>query len=72
MVIEMVKVGESTGALSEMLENVAEYYDEDISHDLQRFLVMLEPLLLIFMGGVIATMLIAMYLPLFQLQSVVE
>jgi type IV pilus assembly protein PilC len=70
MVIEMVKVGESTGALSEMLENVAGYYDEDIAHDLQRFLTVLEPLLLIFMGGVVATMLISMYLPLFQLQTI--
>jgi type IV pilus assembly protein PilC len=72
MVIEMVKVGESTGALAEMLENVAEYYDEDISHDLQRLLTLLEPLLLIFMGGIVAGMLIAMYLPLFQLQSIAQ
>jgi len=72
MVIEMVKVGESTGALAEMLENVAEYYDEDVTHDLQRLLVLVEPLLLVGMGGIIAVMLIAMYLPIFQLQSIVD
>ena len=71
MVIEMVKVGESTGALDEMLGNVADYFDEDISNDLERLLTLLEPLLLIVMGGIIAFMLGAMYLPIFQMQSAI-
>jgi type IV pilus assembly protein PilC len=53
-----------------MLENVSEYYDEEIDESLNRLLTMLEPALLIGMGGVIAIMLLAMYLPLFELQSV--
>jgi len=72
LVVEMVKVGESTGALADMLENVSEYFDEDVSEDLQRFLTILEPLLLVTMGVVIATMLLAMYMPIFDLQSVIQ
>ena len=55
-----------------MLGNVADYYDDEIGHDLSRVLTLLEPALLIFMGGIIAVMLIAMYLPLFQLQSIAQ
>lgn len=72
MVIEMVKVGESTGALAEMLENVAAYYDEDISEELQRMLTVLEPVLLIVMGTIIAGMLVSMYLPIFSLQGAIR
>jgi type IV pilus assembly protein PilC len=70
MAVEMIKVGESTGALTEMLGNVSEFYDEEIESRLARMVAAIEPLILVFMGLVIAVLLYAFYLPLFQLSSV--
>ena len=70
LAVEMIKVGESTGALTEMLANVSEFYDEEIEARLARVVAAIEPIILVFMGGVIALLLYAFYLPLFQLSSV--
>jgi type IV pilus assembly protein PilC len=70
LAIEMIKVGESTGALTEMLSNVSEFYDEEIEARLSRLVAAIEPVILVFMGGVIAVLLYAFYLPLFRLSSV--
>jgi type IV pilus assembly protein PilC len=70
LAVEMIKVGESTGALTEMLANVSEFYDEEIEARLQRVVAAIEPIILVFMGIVIATLLYAFYLPLFQLTTV--
>jgi len=70
LAVEMIKVGESTGALTEMLANVSEFYDEEIESRLSRLVAAIEPVILVFMGLVIATLLYAFYLPLFQLTSV--
>ena len=70
LAVEMIKVGESTGALTEMLGNVSEFYDEEIEARLSRVVAAIEPLILVFMGLVIATLLYAFYLPLFQLSTV--
>lgn len=70
LAVEMIKVGESTGALTEMLGNVSEFYDEEIEAMLTRMVAAIEPLILVFMGLVIAVLLYAFYLPLFQLSSV--
>ena len=65
----MIRVGEQTGALEGMLINISEFYDEEIDNDLQTIISLLEPLLLIFMGVVIATILLSIYLPLFRTYS---
>lgn len=70
LAVEMIKVGESTGALTEMLGNVSEFYDEEIESRLTRMVSAIEPIILVFMGGVIAILLYAFYLPLFQLSNV--
>jgi type IV pilus assembly protein PilC len=70
LAIEMIKVGESTGALTEMLANVSEFYDEEIEARLQRLVAAIEPIILVFMGSIIAILLYAFYLPLFQLSNV--
>jgi type IV pilus assembly protein PilC len=70
LAVEMIKVGESTGALTEMLGNVSEFYDEEIEARLARMVAAIEPLILVFMGLVIAVLLYAFYLPLFQLSTV--
>jgi type IV pilus assembly protein PilC len=68
--VKMAEVGESTGALQEMLNTVADFYDEEISTSMERFVTLVEPVLLVFMGLVIAGLLLALYMPLFQLSSV--
>jgi len=70
LAVEMIKVGESTGALTEMLANVSEFYDEEIESRLTRLVSAIEPMILVFMGGVIAVLLYAFYLPLFRLSQV--
>lgn len=69
--IKMVEVGESTGSLQEMLAGVADFFDEEIETVLGRTMTLLEPVLLVVMGIVIAVMLIALYMPLLQLGSLV-
>ena len=70
LAVEMIKVGESTGALTEMLANVSEFYDEEIESRLARLVSAIEPVILVFMGLVIGVLLYAFYLPLFRLSSV--
>jgi type IV pilus assembly protein PilC len=68
--VKMAEVGESTGALQEMLNTVADFYDEEIATAMDRFVTLVEPVLLIIMGLVIAGLVLALYMPLFQLSSV--
>jgi type IV pilus assembly protein PilC len=65
----MVEVGEQTGALADMLNSVADFYDEENQTSLTRFSNLIQPLLLIVMGMVIAGLLLSLYMPLFQLSS---
>src|SRR5439155_175378 len=68
--VKMAEVGESTGALQDMLNTVADFYDEEISTNMERFMALVEPMLLVIMGIVIAGLLLALCMPLFQLSSV--
>ena len=70
--VKMAEVGEQTGALQDMLNTVADFYDEEISTTMERFITLVEPVLLVFMGLVIAGLLLALYMPLFQLSSVLS
>jgi len=70
--VKMAEVGESTGALQDMLNTVADFYDEEISANMERFVTLIEPTLLVIMGIIIASLLLAMYMPLFQLSSVLS
>ena len=69
LAIEMIKVGESSGALEEMLNSVSEFYDDEIDAQLARLVAFVEPAVLVVMGAVIATILLAVYLPLFTILS---
>ncbi len=62
--VEMVKVGESTGALDEMLTSASDFTDEEIDYRLTKIVALIEPLMLVFMAVVVGTMLLSMYLPL--------
>jgi type IV pilus assembly protein PilC len=70
--LKMVEVGESTGALQDMLTSVADFYDEENETALGRFVTIIEPTLLVIMGLVIAVLLLSLYLPLFELSTVVQ
>jgi type IV pilus assembly protein PilC len=66
MAVEMIKVGESTGALEEMLHNASDFTDEEIDYKLTRMVSLFEPLLIVFMAVVVGGMLLALYMPLLQ------
>ncbi|MCU1320606.1 MAG: Type secretion system domain protein [Acidobacteriaceae bacterium] len=69
LAIEMIEVGESTGALPQMLNSVAEFFEEDVQTNLTAAMSLIEPLILIVMGIVVVTILIALYLPIFSLSA---
>jgi type IV pilus assembly protein PilC len=69
--LKMVEVGEATGALQEMLNAIADFFDEDIETTLARFTRLIEPIMLVVMAVIIASILLALYLPVFQLSSAV-
>ena len=66
MAIDMVKVGEATGSLDDMLSNVSDFLDEEVETRMQRLLSLVEPLMLVFMGIIIAILLVSIYLPMFS------
>lgn len=70
--LEMIKVGEQTGALGDMLNAVADFYDEDLDTRMATVLSLVEPVLLVLMAFVVAAMLLAFYLPMFQAISAVQ
>lgn len=72
LTIEMVKVGEASGALEEMLSSVSDFYDDEIDLLLARVISFVEPAILVIMGGVIMTILLSVYLPIFRLMSQVK
>jgi type IV pilus assembly protein PilC len=65
----MIEVGESTGALPQMLNSVAEFFEEDVQTNLTAAMSLIEPLILIVMGCVVVTILISLYLPIFSMSS---
>ncbi len=67
----MIAVGEQTGALDSMLSKIADFYDEEVDVAVSNLTSLLEPMLMIFLGLVIGGVVIAMYLPIFKLVSVV-
>ncbi|MDX9745315.1 MAG: type II secretion system F family protein [Syntrophales bacterium] len=71
MVVQMIAVGESTGALDAMLTKIADFYDDEVDVAVEAMTALLEPFMMVFLGGVVGGMIIAMYLPIFQMASVV-
>ena len=69
MVIQMIAVGEATGALDTMLEKIADFYDDEVDAAVAALTSMLEPLLMVFLGGAIGGLVIAMYLPIFGMAA---
>ena len=71
MVVQMIAVGEATGALDAMLSKIADFYDDEVDAAVEAMTALLEPFMMVFLGGVVGGMIIAMYLPIFKMASVV-
>jgi type IV pilus assembly protein PilC len=71
MVVQMIAVGEATGSLDSMLTKIADFYDDEVEVAVAAMTSMLEPMLMVFLGGVVGGMIVAMYLPIFQIGSIV-
>jgi type IV pilus assembly protein PilC len=72
LALEMIKVGEQTGALGDMLNAIAEFYDEELDTRIATVLALVEPVLLVLMAFIVAAMLLAFYLPMFQAISAIQ
>ena len=70
MVTQMISVGESTGSLDTMLGKIADFYDEEVDNTVATLTSLLEPFLMVFLGGTIGTIVVAMYLPIFRMATV--
>lgn len=71
MVVQMIGIGESTGALDEMLAKIADFYDDEVDAAVDALTAAIEPLMIVVMGTMVGGMLVAMYLPMFKMASVV-
>ena len=72
MVVQMISVGETTGALDAMLNKIADFYDEEVDAAVDALTSMIEPFMIVFLGGTIGGIIIAMYLPIFKMADVVS
>jgi type IV pilus assembly protein PilC len=72
MVISMIAVGEQTGGLDEMLSKIADFYDEEVDAAVSGLLSLLEPMMIVFLGVVVGGMVVAMYLPIFDMINAVQ
>jgi type IV pilus assembly protein PilC len=71
MVTQMISVGESTGALDSMLEKIADFYEDEVDAAVDALTSLIEPFMMVFLGGTIGTMLAAMYLPIFKMAGAI-
>jgi type IV pilus assembly protein PilC len=69
MTVRMIEVGESSGDLPEMLEDIADFYDQEVENRLVAITTMIEPVLMLVMGLVMAVIVVALYLPIFEMGS---
>jgi type IV pilus assembly protein PilC len=72
MVVQMIGVGEATGAMDTMLNKIADFYDDEVDTAVSSLTAMIEPLLMVFLGGVVGGFLIAMYLPIFSIAGAIK
>ena len=72
MVVQMIGVGEETGALDNMLNKIADFYEDEVDVAVSAMTAMLEPIMMVFIGGIVGTILIAMYMPIFDIAGKVK
>jgi type IV pilus assembly protein PilC len=67
MVVQMIAVGEQTGALDQMLSKIADFYEEEVDVAIAAMMSLIEPAIMVFLGGVIGGLVVAMYMPIFEM-----
>ena len=72
MVTQMISVGESTGAMDNMLNKIADFYDDEVDNSVNNLTSMLEPVIMVFLGGAIGFIVVSMYLPIFKLITLIK
>jgi len=72
MVVQMINVGEQTGGLDDMLSKIADFYDDEVDSSVSALTSIMEPVMIVFLGGIVGVMVIAMYLPIFDIIKTVE
>ena len=72
MVVQMMAVGEDTGALDEMLMNISEFYDQEVEATTEALTALIEPLMIAFLGAVVGSMIVAMYMPIFKIFDLIK
>ncbi len=72
MVVQMMSVGEDTGALDEMLHKISEFYDQEVEATTEALTSLIEPLMIAFLGGIVGAMIIAMYMPIFKVFDLIN
>jgi type IV pilus assembly protein PilC len=72
MVVQMISVGEQTGALDTMLNKIADFYEEEVDVAVAGLMSLIEPIMMVFIGGIVGTMLVGMYLPIFTLAENIQ
>lgn len=72
MVVQMIAVGESTGAMDTMLQKIADFYEDEVEVAVESLTKLMEPLMMVFIGGIVGTVLIAMYLPIFEVAGNIQ
>ena len=72
MVCQMINVGETTGALDSMLSKIADFYDDEVDTTVSNLTALMEPLVIVFLGVVIGGLVVAMYMPIFELGSILN
>jgi type IV pilus assembly protein PilC len=71
MVLQMAAIGEESGALDDMLARAAEFYEDEVDEMVKGLSTLLEPIIIVVLGGIIGTIVVAMYLPIFKIGQVV-
>lgn len=72
MVVQMISVGETTGALDQMLNKIADFYDEEVETAVDALTSMIEPFMIVFLGGTVGSIIVAMYLPIFKMAGAIS
>jgi type IV pilus assembly protein PilC len=72
MVVQMMAVGEDTGALDDMLHKIAEFYDQEVEATTESLTALIEPLMIAFLGGIVGSMIVALYMPIFKIFDLIK
>jgi type IV pilus assembly protein PilC len=72
MVVQMMSVGEDTGALDTMLMKIADFYDQEVEATTESLTALIEPLMIAFLGGMVGSMIVALYMPIFKVFDLIE